>query len=106
MEFESDRFELKPYITNLNVSDARLKFKIVSQMVPTIKMNFQSDQGYAQKLWACDNCLSSKGIGSRDSQNHVLICPAYESFRLSRNLECDRDLVDYFKLVLEMRFNS
>ena len=67
IEFESDRFELKPYISNLNVTDARLKFKIVSHMVPTIKMNFQSDPGYTKNFWACDNYLCSKGIGSRDS---------------------------------------
>ena len=106
IEFESDRFELKPYLSNLNVTDARLKFKIVSHMVPTIKMNFQSDPGYTKKFWACDNYLCSKGIGSRDSQNHVLVCPAYQDFRLNRDLNCDRDLVDYYKLVLEHRSSS
>ena len=102
-KFESDRFEVKPYILNLNVTDARLKFKINSYMVPTIKMNFQSDFGFSNKLWACDDCLENKGIGNRDSQNHVINCSAYKDFRQNKNLDCDRDLIDYYKLVLKRR---
>ena len=104
--FENEKFEVKSYLTNLNVSDARLKFKIISHMVPTIKMNFQSEPAYARNLWACDICLIENGIGLRDSQSHILICPAYESFRHGKNLECDSDLVDYYKLVLKERSNT
>ena len=44
--FENDHFEVKAYIANLYVTDVRLKFKIISHRVPTIKMNFQFDISY------------------------------------------------------------
>ena len=74
--------------------------------MPNIKINFQLDIGFTNKSWACEDCLDSKGIGKRDSQNHVLICPAYEDFRQDKNLDCDSDLVDYYKLVLNRRSSS
>ena len=40
---KNDPFELKPYMKNLNVSEARLKFKLNSFMTPTVKMNFQME---------------------------------------------------------------
>ena len=51
-------------------------------------MNFQSDFGFTEKFWACDDCLESKGIGNRDSQNHVIYCSGYEEFRQNRDLDC------------------
>ena len=43
-------FKLKPYFRKLNVNEAKLRFKIVSYMVPNIKMNFQSEKGL-QKIF-------------------------------------------------------
>ena len=43
-EMENDSFRVKPYLSNLNITDACLRFKIDCGMTPTIKMNFQSDQ--------------------------------------------------------------
>ena len=44
-------FKLKPYFSKCNVADARLKFKIVSFMTPSVKMNFQSDKKFAAEFW-------------------------------------------------------
>ena len=43
-EMENDSFRVKPYLSNFNITDARLRFKIDCGMTPTIKMNFQSDK--------------------------------------------------------------
>ena len=83
-----------------------LKFKIISNRVPTIKMNFQFDISYTRKLWACDYCLGEKGISLLDSQSHILTCPAYEAFTHGNSLSCDSDLVEYFKSVLKERSNA
>ena len=40
----NEKFERRNYIKTLNISDARLKFKIQAKMTPTIQMNFQSSQ--------------------------------------------------------------
>ena len=41
-----DTFSLKIYFKDLKVVDARLKFKLVSSMTPTVQMNFQSEKLY------------------------------------------------------------
>ena len=70
-------------------------------MVPTIKMNFQSDKVYASNLWICEGCsrYTSNKIGNRDSQNQVLTCDAYVNLRNEndKDLRKDSDLVEYFK---------
>ena len=52
-EMENDSFRVKPYLSNLNITDARLRFKIDCGMTTTIKMNFQSDTQHARDLWTC-----------------------------------------------------
>ena len=96
-ELMSDaNFSLQPYLKSLNVAEARLHFKIQCKMVPTIKMNFQSDAKFTSELWACGSCLSDL----RDSQEHVLVCSSYEVYRKDKNLSDEKDLVDYYKSVL------
>jgi len=99
-------FELKAYLKELNVTDARLKFKIVSQMTPGVKMNFQSDKKFAKDLWKCTDCSGSSVLGRRDTQQHLIICPGYEAFREGRNLDNDSDLISYYKDILQHRMSS
>ena len=99
----SDNFELKDYLMNFSIDDARLNFKIKSFMTPGIKMNFQSDKVFAKELWVCDGCRKDSKLGKRDTQEHVLICPAYESFRLDKDLDKELDLVRFYRSVLHKR---
>ena len=99
----SDNFELKEYLKNFSVEDARLNFKIKSYMTPGVKMNFQSDKLFTRELWACEGCRRETKLGLRDTQEHVLICPAYESLRLDKDLGNELDLVGYFRSVLQLR---
>ena len=55
-ELDSEKFELKPYMTKLDMNQARLKFRIRSCMTRTVKMNFASDPGYKNQLWSCSHC--------------------------------------------------
>jgi hypothetical protein len=41
--------------------------------------------------------------GSRDTQQHIMICPGYAEIREGMNLENDRDLVKYFAKVIKQR---
>ena len=72
-------------------------------MTPTVKMNFQSDKKFANKLWSCDSCVDKMGIGVRDTQQHVMICPAYNHFRQGKDLSRDKELVEYFRNVIKVR---
>ena len=93
-------FGLKSYISELDVSAARMRFKISTNMVPTIQMNFQSDPIFSANLWTCSGCSIL-----RDTQDHVLICPAYSDIRTGLNLENDPDLVKYFQQIIQFRCN-
>ena len=101
-EIEKENFEMKSYFKTLNVTDSRIRFKLATQMLPTIKMNFQSDMKFTADCWVCDSCRDGQN-DKRDSQNHVMICKAYESFRVGKDLSKDKDLVDFFKSVVEHR---
>ena len=106
-EMENDSFRVKPYLSNLNSTDARMRFKLDCGMAPTIKMNFQSDQQFARDLWTCPGCSEPGDVmGSRDTQRHVMVCPGYQEFREDRDLSEDKDIVEYFKLVINHRLDN
>ena len=75
-------------------------------MTPTVKMNFQSEIKFSKNLWVCEACKPLNGFGFRDTQEHVMVCSAYTKFREGRNLQKDKDLVDYFACVLEQRLKD
>ena len=75
-------------------------------MTPSVQMNFQSDKGFKENLWTCEGCRYLPGIGFRDTQQHILICPGYEKLRSGRDFSCDRDLVEYFRQVLLQRMSD
>ena len=102
-DLSSNDFRLKDYIRNLSATDARIKFRLASQMTQQIKMNFQSDRMHAESLWTCEGCSNLGVIGYRDTQQHILVCPAYTEFREGKDLSKDNDLVNYFKQVLKLR---
>ena len=96
-KLSEERFELKPYFQNLQISQARTKFRLRSFMTRTVKLNFASDKQFAADLWTCWHCPMI------DSQSHVIVCPAYQEFRHGKNLENDQDLVYYFQKVIKLR---
>ena len=93
-----DTFLLKSYFKDLKVEDARLKFKLVSSMTPTVQMNFQSEKSYTANMWTCSGCKAN-----RDTQLHILNCEAYEHIRTNRDMTNDADLVDYFREIIDLR---
>ena len=105
-----DKFERQPYISKLNISEARLRFKLKAKMTPTIQMNFPSDSEFAANMWTCTGCTdNSRGdmvVGSRDTQQHVMLCPGYADIREDTNFDDDRQLVWYFQQVIKRRLDS
>ena len=96
-EIMNDTFGLKQYFKELNVEEARTKFKLRTHMIKT-KFNYKNDRKNSYDNWACDSCESAI-----DSQSHVLWCPAYEKLRAGKNLQSDKDLVQYYAKVLLLR---
>ena len=105
-EHISEKFQLQPYMTNLNIAEARLKFKLKTKMTPTVRMNFQSDAGFTSNLWACPGCSAQKVEGRRDTQAHILTCVGYAQFREMKDLSNDKDLIQYFSQVIKQRMDD
>ena len=93
---ESENLDLKEYVKNMTMRQARTKFKLRSHMLD-VKMNRKSDKRYSDTLWRCDFCLSL------DSQSHIMWCPAFSSLREGRNIEDDKDIVSYIDQVMKLR---
>ena len=97
-EYENLEFCQQTYLKQMDVSKARLNFKIRAQMAPTIKMNFKNDPAFKNDVWMCDGCRSHQ-----DTQKHVLSCSAYKDLRKNLDLDKENDLVEYFSLVIRRR---
>ena len=94
---KTENYGEKPYITEMNMHDARINFQLRSRMF-LCKMNYLNHPQYKAELWKCDSCQTCI-----DSQSHILYCPAYQQLREGKSLSSDQDIVTYFKEVLQIR---
>ena len=109
---KKEHCELKSYMVNLNLHDARIRFKIRAQMTPTIQMNFKNDPAFKANLWTCSGCnprtkhTVTEQTRTDDTQSHVLICDSYADLRKDKDLSDDKDLVDFFVAVISRRMKD
>ena len=96
-EMSNEKFERKPYLTDLRMDNARTKFKIKTKMMKNVKLNFKNDPKNLNSLWKCPECENI------DSQQHILWCTKYESLRKDKDLSTDKDLTSYFQQVMLYR---
>ena len=106
-DFKDENCKEKEYLSSMYLTQARLNFKIRAKMTPTVQMNFMSDQKFSNNLWSCVGCQSVSQTGKvkrmMDSQAHILLCSAYKDLRKDKELTNEKDLVDYFSLVIKRR---
>ena len=93
IDIENENFESKAYLKELDLSHARIKFKLRSRMLE-VKNNFRREHTHAGL--ECQGCQTSI-----DTQDHVLFCPFFSDLRQDLDLKNDRDLVHYYKKVME-----
>ena len=62
-------------------------------------MNFSRKRENVETSWKCHSCMS----GSIDTQSHILYCEAYRGLREGKSLSSDKDIVEYFRKVIEIR---
>ena len=96
-ELEKEEFETKPYLKKLNLADARLKFALRTHMTRTVQANYKGDPDFRANNWKCQECQVL------DTQDHVVRCPVYLNLRTGKDLENDKDLVEYFRKVINIR---
>ena len=90
---KSENYEAKPYLAELNLAQARTKFKLRSRMIE-VKNNYKGKHANLE----CEACERSL-----ETQDHILFCPAYSELRSNKDLSNDTDLVNYFRDVLVFR---
>ena len=95
IETEKENFEAKPYLTELNLIQARTKFKLRSRMLE-LRNNYKGE--YRKTNLLCEGCKVSI-----ETQDHVLFCPFYSELRQDIDLSCDKDLVNYYREVMDIR---
>ena len=86
------------YISEMRADDGRTMFKLQTNMMPSVQMNFMSNTEYTKNLWTCTGCNAKK-----DSQSHIMSCPAYLHLRVNKNFDTSLELVTYFREVLKLR---
>ena len=64
-----------------------------------VKLNYKSDPRHSEKLWQCDSCQN----GQIESQDHILYCAAYAGLRANKDINNDKDLINYIRDVLKIR---
>ena len=85
----SEKFQIRPYISELSLSESRTLFKFRSQMTQYVKMNYKNEQQYSKSLCKCDRCQNV------DTQSHLLWCPFYKKLRSGKDLQNNKDLCKY-----------
>ena len=93
-------------------------------MTLTAASHFKNDAKFRQAGWLCVGCPSvlqpgaspthsltptptpTPGLAKIDTQEHLMHCGGYSDLREGLDLETDRDLVTYFKLVIERRLRN
>ena len=96
-ELEKEEFKTKPYLKKLNLADARLKFALRTHMTRMVQANYKGDPKYKSNDWKCKECKVL------DTQEHIVRCPTYKSLREDKDLSNDKDLIDYFRKVIDIR---
>ena len=98
IDTEEEKLGAKPYLDELDLNQARTKFKLRSRMIE-VKNNFRG--GRTTEKLMCDACKTNI-----ETQDHILFCQAYSDLREDIDLQRDPDLVNYVRQVLVRREKS
>ena len=94
---KDEKFERKKYVNDMTMNEAQTYFKYRTHMT-NVKFNYKNDGKNREELWRCDSCKSAI-----ESQSHILWCPSYRELRAEKNMNNDKDLVNYILKVMEIR---
>ena len=88
----NEKFCRKEYLMKMNLTDARMNFRLRSKTT-NVKLNQKSSKSHAAKLWKCGEC------GYLDSQSHIMWCTYFAPLREGLDVKNDLDVVHYFQQV-------
>ena len=88
------------YFQHKSLEDTRLLFRIRMRMVD-LKANFKNKPAFRKDGWICEGCHNET-----ETNGHVMCCEAYKLIREGKDLEKDRDFVEFFREVLKIRMQK
>ena len=98
-KLKSEDCKMKEYMSYKSLKEVRDIFRSRTNLVEGFKGNFKN-------LYKNTN-LNCVGCGQEvDDQTHATQCPAYDDLREGLNLQQDRDLVAFFRKVMQRRNNE
>ena len=130
-ELSIEPFERKSYFSCLSLTQARMRFRVASSFVPTVRGDFS--RKYRHKSLSCPGCSKTEQFASppvvegepgepqtslssvstnqpapRDSISHILVCKAYSDIRSSIELDHrnDEKLANFFIQVVQRRIDN
>ena len=92
----NEKFCRKEYLMKMNLTDARMNFRLRSKTT-NVKLNQKSSKSHAAKLWKCGEW------GYLDSQSHIMWCTYFAPLREGLDVKNDLDVVHYFQQVFKHR---
>ena len=94
-----EEFKIKTYFSELNLENARMKFRIRSSTINTCRSHAPSDPANLRAMHRCFHCMS------QDTPSHFFTCPAYQHLLLNKDRNSDVDVCEFFKAVIRLRLN-
>ena len=92
-----EEYETKSYLYNLNLAQARIKFRERSSCMKFCRTHTSSDETNIKAMFQCFNCSKV------DVLSHWRTCKSYENLRQNKNLEKDEDLMKYYQEIIQIR---
>ena len=92
---ETENGLVKEYMKTKNITESRMLFRIRTKMLD-LKENMK---GRYKSNLECDACDSQES----ESQSHIMRCEGYKSLREGMDFSQDKDLVNYFSQVMQIR---
>ena len=81
---------------NPRIDMLKQAFRIRTRMVKKVKMNFKNEH---RKNLRCENCDRNE----EETQEHVMLCPAWEEERGSLDLTMMKDQVEFMMKVMRRK---
>ena len=91
----TEHFQRKPYFFELNLEQVQDKYRILNNMVETVRGNFPSKyRNTSLECQSCKNGIYDVNVSKRDSQTHLLEeCPVFNDLRGKCDLQSDLAII-------------
>ena len=93
-----DDCRLKDYVKTGNIFTVRNTWEARAYMLK-VAGNYGGSKKYKSSGWLCQAC----GSGVREDHNHLGHCTGYSDLLQGRDLATDRELVEFYSLVMDRR---